>query len=242
MICTFRKAIDQLLLLIIGIACNRTLAKICSDINKPNGQYYLPINKASVLEFVQKLRVRQLPGVGRVTERVLESLGVKTCNDIYDHRAVLYKLLSPISFQFLLRNYLGLGSTSFSTDVERKSVGVERTFSAMSDPSQLFDKIKELAVLLEADLEKAGLMGRNIGIKLKSVTYEMRIRSKTLPSYVWMAKDIERIAKDLLLKELPINIRLMGLRVSTMKPRGSEDESVMKVQKKNPLESSSINI
>jgi DNA polymerase kappa len=217
----------------IGIACNRTLAKICSDIDKPNGQYYLPINKALVLAFVQKLRVRQLPGVGRVTERVLESLGVKTCNDIYQHRAVLYKLLSPISFQFLLRNYLGLGNTSFSADVERKSIGVERTFSAMSDPGELFNKLKELAILLEADLEKAGFMGRNVGIKLKSVTYEMRIRSKTFPSYIWMAKDIERIAKDLLMKELPINIRLMGLRISTMKPRGSEDESVMKVFRYN---------
>lgn len=83
--------------------------------------------------------------------------------------------------------------------------------------------------MLEQDLEKAGYMGRNIGIKLKSVTYESRIRSKTFPSYIWKAKDIERIAKDLLIKELPINIRLMGIRISIMKPRGSEDESVMKV-------------
>lgn len=53
-----------------GIACNRTLAKVCSDINKPNGQYYLPINsKSAVLKFVKDLRLRQIPGVGRVTER-----------------------------------------------------------------------------------------------------------------------------------------------------------------------------
>lgn len=53
-----------------GIACNKTLSKVCSDINKPNGQYYLPINsKSAVLKFVRDLRVRQIPGVGRVTER-----------------------------------------------------------------------------------------------------------------------------------------------------------------------------
>ncbi|CAO0799636.1 unnamed protein product [Mucor circinelloides] len=218
-----------------GIACNKTLAKVCSDINKPNGQYYLPIDRASIVKFVKDLRVRQIPGVGRVTERVLDALGVRTCGDIYPHRAVLYKLLSPISFQFMLKSYLGIGSTTFNTDADRKSMSTERTFSAMSDPEELFKKVKELSVMLEQDLEKAGYMGRNIGIKLKSVTYESRIRSKTFPSYIWKAKDIERIAKDLLIKELPINIRLMGIRISIMKPRGSEDESVMKYFTKVPL-------
>lgn len=177
--------------------------------------------------------MRQIPGVGRVTERVLDALGVRTCGDIYPHRAVLYKLLSPVSFQFMLKSHLGIGSTTFNTDHDRKSMSTERTFGAMSDPQQLFQKVKELSIILEKDLEKAGYMGRNVGIKLKSVTYESRIRSKTFPSYIWKAKDIERIAKELLIKELPINIRLMGIRISIMKPRGREDESVMKVKKKS---------
>lgn len=216
-----------------GIACNRTLAKVCSDYNKPNGQYYLPIeSKAAVLNFVKDLKLRNIPGVGRVTERVLESLGVKTCGDIYPRRALLYKLLSPISFQFMLRSYLGLGNTSFNPDEERKSMSVERTFSAMSDETELCQKLKELSIHLEKDLEKSNYMGRNIGIKLKMVTFEVKIRSKTLPTYIWTAKDIERIAKALLLKELPVNIRLMGIRMSTMKQRGTEDQSVMKYLKK----------
>ncbi|KAK4509217.1 uncharacterized protein ATC70_007567 [Mucor velutinosus] len=218
-----------------GIACNKTLAKVCSDINKPNGQYYLPIDRASIVKFVKDLRVRQIPGVGRVTERVLDALGVRTCGDIYSRSAVLYKLLSPISFQFMLKSYLGIGSTTFNTDHDRKSMSTERTFGAMSDPEELFKKVKELSIMLEQDLEKTGYMGRNVGIKLKAVTYESRIRSKTFPSYIWKAKDIERIAKELLIKELPINIRLMGIRISIMKPRGSEDESVMKYFTKVPL-------
>ncbi|KAI7896710.1 uncharacterized protein EV154DRAFT_434804 [Mucor mucedo] len=219
-----------------GIACNRTLSKVCSDINKPNGQYYLPIqSKSGILAFVREMRVRQIPGVGRVTERVLESLGVNTCGDIFARRAVLYKLLSPISFQFMLRNYLGLGSTSFSAEVERKSMSVERTFAAMSNPDELFQKLHELCQHLEQDLEKKGLMGKNISIKIKFVTYEVRIRSKSLPSSIWTAKDIERIAKPLLIKELPMNIRLMGIRISSMKQRGTEDESVRKYFTKLPL-------
>lgn len=100
----------------------------------------------------------------------------------------------------------------------------------MSEPTELFQKLKELSQSLEKDLEKKNLTGRNVGIKLKSVSFEVRIRSKTLPSYIWTAKDIEKTAKALLIKELPVNIRLMGIRVSTMKKRGSEDESVMKVK------------
>lgn len=99
----------------------------------------------------------------------------------------------------------------------------------MSNPTELLSKLHELCQLLEKDLEKNNLMGRNIAIKLKSVTYEVRIRSKTMPSYIWTAKDIERITKELLFKELPVNIRLMGIRMSAMKQRGSEDESVRKV-------------
>lgn len=86
----------------------------------------MPIDKTRVMEFVKKLKVRQIPGVGRVTERVLEALGVHTCSDIYAKRAILYKLLSPAHFQFLLKSCLGLGTTIFDTESERKSVGVER--------------------------------------------------------------------------------------------------------------------
>jgi DNA polymerase kappa len=100
----------------------------------------------------------------------------------------------------------------------------------MSDPAELFQKLKELSQSLEKDLERKNFMGKNVGIKLKFVSFEVRIRSKTLPSYIWTAKDIERIAKALLIKELPVNIRLMGIRVSSMKQRGGEDESVMKVE------------
>jgi DNA polymerase kappa len=78
------------------------------------------------MDFVKDLKIRQIPGVGRVTERVLQSLGVDKCSDIYTHRAVLYKLLSPISFQFMLRSYLGIGHTTFNSETARKSMSVER--------------------------------------------------------------------------------------------------------------------
>ncbi|KAG1140437.1 hypothetical protein G6F37_008026 [Rhizopus arrhizus] len=163
-----------------GIACNKMLSKICSDINKPNGQYYLPIDRTSIVNFVKDLKVRQIPGVG---------------------------------------------TTMFNTESERKSVGVERTFTSLSDPAKLYEKLHELCEALEKDAEKAGVMGRNIGIKIKFVSFEVRIRSRTLPSYVSSAKDIEKVAKQLLANEMPMDLRLMGVRLANLKPRGSNDES-----------------
>jgi DNA polymerase kappa len=100
------------------------------------------------------------------------------------------------------------------------------------------------------------LQGRNIGIKLKHTSFELRVRSKTVPSAIWSAHDIERFAKEvkrlgqnrlliffrkqltqfivlypkkLLKRELPVKIRLMGIRMSSLEPRRSEEESVAKV-------------
>ena len=69
-----------------GVACNSDLAKICSDMNKPDGQYLLPPTRRDVLAFMRALPVRKLRGVGKVTERVLEALHISVCNELHEQR------------------------------------------------------------------------------------------------------------------------------------------------------------
>ncbi|KAH8556279.1 hypothetical protein BGW37DRAFT_6820 [Umbelopsis sp. PMI_123] len=211
-----------------GIAANKMLAKMCTDVNKPNGQFYLKNELADIKEFVNPLSIRKIPGVGRVTERVLNALNVKTCQDIYPQRAMLFKLLSDISFKFLLRAHLGLGSTMVDSEYVRKSISVERTFRSLSSRTDLYFKLKDIAQKLAKDLESKNLCGKTIGLKIKLTSFEVRTRAKTLPVSIYKQEDLEKYAGQLLEKELPVSLRLMGIRLSSLSSRDEEDHKGVK--------------
>lgn len=65
-----------------GIAANRLLAKVCSDMHKPNGQTLIPPNVEEMVAFVRTLPIRKIPGIGKVTEQVLHAIEIKTCEDL----------------------------------------------------------------------------------------------------------------------------------------------------------------
>ncbi|KAH7073360.1 DNA polymerase kappa [Paraphoma chrysanthemicola] len=211
-----------------GIAANAKLAKICSNKNKPNGQFYLPSDRQTIMEFMKTMPTRKVNGIGRVFERELDAIGVKTCGDIYAHRAYLAKLFGQKAFQFLMQCYLGLGRTKIqrAEDYERKSVGTETTFRELQSPDALRDKLRHIAEELEGDLKRTEYKGRTLCIKIKLHTYEVHTRQTTPPFAVHRADDLYKYSLPMLeklMKEIPnMRLRLMGLRVthivSTKKP------------------------
>lgn len=152
-----------------GIASNAKLAKICSNKNKPNGQFRLPADRATILAFMRDLPTRKVNGVGRVFERELDAIGIKTCGDIYSKRHYLQRLFGEKAFQFLMGVYLGLGRTDVrpAEEFERKSVGTESTFHDMSDPKELREKLRWTAEELERDLQRTQFKGRTLVLKIK---------------------------------------------------------------------------
>lgn len=211
-----------------GIAANARLAKICSNINKPNGQYVLPSDRNAIMAFMRDLPTRKVNGIGRVLERELLEIGVKTCGDLYDQRQYLNRLFGDKTFEFLLRCYLALGRTKIqpAEEYERKSVGTESTFHDMSDPIKLRDKLRSTAEALEKDMKKAECRGRTLCIKIKLHTFEVYTRQVILPKSIETADDLYNYSLPMLAKleqEMPgMKLRLMGLRctnlVSTKKP------------------------
>ncbi|KAF7509045.1 hypothetical protein GJ744_008440 [Endocarpon pusillum] len=194
-----------------GIACNAKIAKICSNKNKPNGQFCVPSDRTAIMTFMSTLPVRKVNGVGRVFERELDAIGVRTCGEIYSQRAYLHKLFGEKAFQFLIQTYLGLGRTDVrpSDEYERKSVGTESTFRDISTKSELREKLRHTAEELEKDMLRVGFKGRTLAVHAADDLYNY-----SLP----MLAKLE--------KEMPnMKLRLMGLRcthlVSTKKEVGN---------------------
>ncbi|KAF7298225.1 IMS-domain-containing protein [Mycena chlorophos] len=202
-----------------GIAPNLMLAKICSDKNKPNGQYHLPFDADAIMEFMCDLPIRKIPGIGRVSERLLESIGIKTCGDIYAHRATLSLMDKQFGLVYLLHKYLGIGSNCVEPPQreERKSIGAERTFAPLSDKEKIVEKLHEVCAELEADMAETQWAGRTVTLKYKLDTFEVHTRAKTCDRYLSKQEDLFAIGYELLLAELPMTCRLIGIRLTKLK-------------------------
>ncbi|KAL2608226.1 hypothetical protein R1flu_026799 [Riccia fluitans] len=191
-----------------GVGPNRLLAKVCTDINKPDGQYVLESKRSAVVDFISSLPIRKVPGIGKVTERILrEVLDINVCSDLLTKRAYISALFSQISTEFFLSVALGIGATETLQHEQRKSLGHERTFSAL----------EELAELVVGDLAKESLQARTVTLKLKTTEFEVRTRAVTLPQFTKSKAEIHQAASKLLKAELPVSLRLMGLRMTHFK-------------------------
>ncbi|NWU89163.1 POLK polymerase, partial [Upupa epops] len=203
-----------------GIAPNMMLAKMCSDRNKPNGQFRIPPERQAVLDFLKDLPIRKVPGIGKVTEKMLKALGIETCSELYQQRALLSLLFSEASWHNFLDISLGLGSTHLEKDGERKSMSTERTFSEINKAEEQYSLCQELCRDLAQELQKEGLKGKTVTLKLKYVNFEVKTRASTVLSPVSTEEEIFAVAKELLGTEIdsvaphPLRIRLMGVRVS----------------------------
>ncbi|ORY86088.1 hypothetical protein BCR37DRAFT_376616 [Protomyces lactucae-debilis] len=199
-----------------GIAANSRLAKIGSNMNKPNGQFRLANDRRTIMEFMGELPVRKVNGIGKVFERQLNALGIERCRDIYTHRGLLSRLFGEKSFDYLLNVYLGTGSTHIrpSADRERKSIGTESTFRSISDSGRLREQLRHTAEELEKDCIRADWRGRTLHLKIKKHTYEVYTRQCSLPKAIYRADDLYAYSLPLLEKEFPLDLRLMGLRLT----------------------------
>ncbi|KAI4192785.1 MAG: hypothetical protein LQ346_004153, partial [Caloplaca aetnensis] len=226
-----------------GVAANARIAKIASNRNKPNGQFRVASDRATIMAFMRDLPTRKVNGVGRVFERELDAIGVKTCGDIYPQRAFLSKLFGEKAFQFLMQVYLGLGHTSVrpAEEHERKSVGTESTFRDMSGKEELRAKLRWIAEELEKDLARTQHKGRTLVLKIKLHTYEVLTRQVIPPKAVSTADDLYNYALPMFQKlerEIPnMKLRLMGLRCTHLASTKKEDVDFFGL--KRPLSSTS---
>jgi DNA polymerase-4 len=134
-----------------GIGPNKLIAKIASDLKKPNGQF--EVKPDEVPTFMENLPVRKLWGIGEVTERKLEKLGIVTCRDMQRlSRIALQEHFGKFGVE-LYELCRGIDDRPVEPDRERKSLSTEETFSSdFETVAECEEKIPELFEELMADL------------------------------------------------------------------------------------------
>jgi DNA polymerase-4 len=151
-----------------GIGPNKLIAKIASEMNKPNGQ--LEVTPEQVPEFMEKLPVRKIWGIGEKTERKLEELGVKTCGELQRFsRPELVDLFGKFGIE-LYDLCRGIDQRPVEPDRPRKSLSTEETFTIdLTTLEQCEEKLEELFQEMMADLaqKEATRSVTKIFVKLK---------------------------------------------------------------------------
>jgi DNA polymerase IV len=151
-----------------GIGPNKLIAKIASEINKPNGQF--EVTSEQVPAFMEKLPVRKIWGIGEKTERKLEELGVTTCSELQRFsRAELVDLFGKFGLE-LYDLCRGIDYRPVEPDRPRKSLSTEETFAVdLTTVDQCEEKLEELFQDLMADLaqKESTREIRKIFVKLK---------------------------------------------------------------------------
>ncbi|MCT4701018.1 DNA polymerase IV [Enterobacteriaceae bacterium H20N1] len=202
-----------------GIAPVKFLAKIASDLNKPNGQYV--ITPDTVPAFLETLPLSKIPGVGKVTAGKLESLGLHTCADVQKtDLASLLKRFGKFG-RVIWERSQGIDERRISNDRQRKSVGVEKTLAediheweaceAIID--QLYEELERRLKKVKPDL----LIARQ-GVKLKFSDFQ-----QTTQEHVWpqlnKADLIATAHKTWNERREGRGVRLVGLHVTLLDPQ-----------------------
>jgi len=199
-----------------GIGPNKLIAKIASDMNKPNGQ--LEVTPEQVPEFMQDLAVRRIWGIGEKTEKKLEELGVKTCGELQQFsRPKLVDLFGKFGIE-LYDLCRGRDDREVEPDRPRKSLSTEETFTSdLSTLEQCEERLEELYQEMMADLaEKESTRAiTKIFVKLKfndfsRTTAERAGLTPTLPDFrALLAEAFARTGKP---------VRLIGVGVRFADP------------------------
>ncbi|MFW5833680.1 MAG: DNA polymerase IV [Pseudomonadota bacterium] len=201
-----------------GLSVNKFLAKIASDMDKPDG--LTVIRPEEVEAFVAVLSVDRFHGVGPVTARKLHDLGLRTGADL--RAAGLERLVARFGRfgAHLFHLAHGRDDREVQPDRQRKSVGCERTFARdLVGRAALAEALGPIAVKLEARIRQAGVRPLTLTLKLKDDRFRVQTRARRLPAPVLDAERL-RLIGDRLLDEADLArpVRLLGLTGSQFEP------------------------
>lgn len=199
----------------IGIAPNKLLAKIASDMQKPDGLTI--ITERDIEDRVWPLPVRKLWGIGPKTEAYLKGIGIKTIGDLASLPIDrLTEIFGKSYGKYLYEASRGIDNSPLITHWEPKSTGRETTFQRDVDDWQMLAKrLSELTRDVVDDLKQRNYRGKTVTVKVRFSDFKTYTRAKTLKDPADSFDALRRAAFDCFRRfEFKKRVRLIGVRVS----------------------------
>ena len=199
----------------VGAASTKFLAKLCSDLAKPDG--LLAIEPGTEAAFLAPLPLSRLWGVGPATRKKLERMGLRTIGDVGAlDETVLVRALGQSLGAHLYALAHNDDDRAVVAERETKSVGAEETFAADLRTGPACDReLVRLADKVGARLRQAELAARTITLKVRFTDFETRTRARTLPNATDISAVVLETARELLAEfDLARGIRLLGISCS----------------------------
>jgi DNA polymerase IV len=199
----------------IGLAPNKLMAKIASDLDKPDGFFVL--DHDNWLETVGDKPAKLLPGVGPRTDERLRSIGIETVGQLAEaDPRLLESTFGPRHGIGLRDRARGVGSTNLNEEVKRKSESRETTFPEdVTDREHLRETVERLAHSVCESLASNDRRGRTVTLKIRLRPFKTYTRSRTLPGHTRDGEWVSRTALELLERFDPQTpVRLVGVGVA----------------------------
>jgi len=200
----------------VGVAPNKFLAKIASDLKKPDG--FVVVEGDRVQEFLDPLPISRLWGVGSVTQHAMEGLGLRTIGQVRQSAVETLDQHFASNGRRIWELANGIDDRTVVSDREAKSVSHETTFPVdIQDREVLRAWVVELAEQVGWRLRRKNLRGKTVNLKVRFADFQTLVRSKSLPTRTNTTGDIWHVAVELLeacLATSHKSIRLLGVGMS----------------------------
>jgi DNA polymerase-4 len=212
-----------------GVSFNKFIAKVASDMNKPDGITVITPDMAD--EFIDELPIRKFFGVGKVTEEKMLNVGIKTGADLKRYKKEQLVQMFGKSGSYFYNIAHGMDDRPVEPNRIRKSIGKETTLiEDIDDMNQMVEILENIADRLENSLIKREARGRTITLKLKYFDFHSITRSVTIDEPADNAAVIMEYIRPLLSKTEAgkKKIRLLGISISNFDDQESGCANVCK--------------
>lgn len=200
----------------VGVAPNKFLAKIASDFKKPNG--FFVVEPERVLEFLAPLPVERLWGVGKQSSKVFQRLGIRTIGQLRQWSVETLKNQFGSHGEHLWQLAHGIDDSPVTPEREAKSISHETTFERdIDDLETIRAFLVDLTEQVAWRLRRNGLKGRTVHLKIRFADFALITRSQTLSEPTDITQELWQAADEMLRHRLPsshLPVRLVGMGVS----------------------------